>query len=71
MKRNTLFKILQNFYADKSVYAILNGTRKPNYEIMLKLNQEHNIPFTAWQDIESYMQSVQNEESSNEVREIS
>ncbi|RXK03806.1 hypothetical protein CRV02_01015 [Arcobacter sp. CECT 8989] len=70
MKREQLFKILSSHYADRTVYAILGGTRKPNYEIMLKLNQEHNIPFTAWQDIESYMESVQEKEHLDEVQKV-
>ena len=55
MKREKIKKALSTLYAPSTVRSILNGTRKPDYDNMLKLNQLHKIPFTAWADIKSYV----------------
>lgn len=56
MKKKKLEKILLKYFADSTVRAVLNGTRKPSYENMLMLKEIHKIPFTAWLDIKSYLQ---------------
>jgi len=58
MEREKLKLTLKQYYADSTVRSILNGTRKPDYENMLKLNQIHKIPFTAWADLSSYLNST-------------
>ncbi len=55
MKQEQIFQILSKHYAERTVYAILSGTRKPKYEIILELYQQYNIPFTAWKDIKSFI----------------
>jgi hypothetical protein len=56
MKREKLKKILKYFTeADSTIRNWLNGTRKPSYPIMLKLNKDHDIPFEAWADIKAYI----------------
>ena len=54
MKRKELKLILQDYYSIPMSDMILRGIRKPNYENMLALEKEHNIPFTAWKDIKSF-----------------
>jgi len=57
MKRNELKSILEEFYnSSVTVNHILRGIRKPSYEKILNMNEKHNIPFTAWRDIKSYLQ---------------
>jgi len=58
MKREKLKQKLLQIYAPSTVRSILNGTRKPDYENMLKLNQLHKIPFTAWADLSSYLNNT-------------
>lgn len=58
MKREKIKKTLSNFYAPSTVRAILNGTRKPDYDNMLKLNKLYKIPFTAWADLNSYINTT-------------
>ena len=55
MKRNILKEILNKYYSDDGAKSILNGRRKPSYEAMLKMNEKHKVPFTAWKDIKSYL----------------
>lgn len=55
MKRNKLKTILSLYYKEDGIKSILSGRRKPSYEVMLKLNEKHKIPFTAWKDIKSYV----------------
>lgn len=46
-----------------------SGETIPNYKNMLALNRKHKIPFTAWEDIKSYIESVPSKESPNKVCE--
>lgn len=55
MKREKIKKALSTLYAPSTVRSILNGTRKPDYDNMLKLNQSHKIPFKAWADLNAYI----------------
>jgi hypothetical protein len=55
MKKETLKKILSNHYSKDGIKSILCGRMKPSYEVMLKLNELHKIPFTAWKDIKFYI----------------
>lgn len=58
MKREKIKKALSKFYAPSTIRSILNGTRRPDYDNMLKLNQLYKIPFTAWADLNSYINST-------------
>ena len=58
MNKKDLFKILQGYYkSEKTVYAILSGSRRPSYEKIMSLNREHDIPFDVWLDITSYIEN--------------
>lgn len=60
MKRTKLKKILKKYYSSEdSIKSILYGRRKPSYSAMCEMNKNDNVPFTAWQNIKSYMESVQ------------
>lgn len=73
MKKSKFKQILQNYYSDSTVRAIVRGFRKPSYKIMLKLNDEHNIPFTIWKDIKSFISSdncTANDEANSNTKNI-
>lgn len=55
MKKDIIKKTLLLYYSKDSVKSILCGRRKPSYEVMLKLNEQHNIPFEVWKDIKSFI----------------
>jgi len=56
MKRELLKKILKKHYgSNDTIKSILTGRRKPSYCVMLKINQDDNIPFTAWKNIKSFL----------------
>ena len=55
MKRQKLKSILSSYYSKDGVKSIFCGRMKPSYEVMLKLNKQHNIPFEAWKDIKSFV----------------
>ena len=55
MEKNKLKQILLKYYKEPSMFAILSGIRKPSYEIILKLHNDHKIPFDVWLDIKSYV----------------
>jgi len=61
MERKKLKQILLNFYSVPMSNMLLRGQRKPSYKMICKLQSKHKIPFTAWKDIKSYTQSIQNE----------
>ena len=58
MKKEKLKTILSQHYSKDAVKSILCGRMKPSYEVMLKLNELHKIPFTAWKDIKSYVTEI-------------
>ncbi|WP_417327663.1 Cro/CI family transcriptional regulator [Halarcobacter sp.] len=47
-----------------------SGETIPKYRYMLEMSRKHNIPFTAWEDIKSYMESVQEKEHLDEVQKV-
>lgn len=55
MNKKQLFKLLADDYKTPSVYAIINGRRKPNPENRYRYEKEYGIPFTAWNDISLYL----------------
>ena len=68
MKKEKLKAILNKHYSKDGVKSILCGRMKPSYEVMLKLNEENKIPFTAWKDIKSYVtEIVTNNETKGKV----
>ena len=68
MKKEKLKTILNKHYSKDGVKSILCGRMKPSYEVMLKLNEENKIPFTAWKDIKSYVaKSITNNEKNEKV----
>ena len=70
MKRKELKLILQDYYSIPMSDMILRGIRKPNYENMLALEKEHNIPFTAWKDIKSFISTENSTTTDNETSNI-
>jgi len=67
MKRKNLKEILLKYYSKFTADSILSGRRRPSIEKRIALNQEHNIPILAWQDIKSYIseQNSKNSEKGN------
>lgn len=55
MEKSKFKQILLKLYSVDMVKSILIGRAKPSYDNMLKLNQDHKIPFTAWADLTSYI----------------
>lgn len=64
MERKQLKNILLQYYIDSSSNHILRGIRKPSYENMLSMYKEHQIPFTAWENIKSYISNDTKQDSS-------
>ena len=67
MKREKLKYILLNYYPISTVNHILRGIRRPSYENILQLNRKYKVPFTAWEDIKSYLQD-NNTQTKNNVK---
>lgn len=45
-----------------------SGKTKPNIDYVIKMNELHKIPFTAWKDIKSYVtEIVTNNENKGKV----
>lgn len=65
MERKIIKEKLLNHYVDSAANSILRGIRKPSYKVILTLYKEHNIPFEAWQDIKSFINSTQNDTQCN------
>lgn len=53
----TLKIALSTLYAPSTVRAILNGTRRPTLENVVKLRDEFEIPIDAWLNIKSWLSS--------------
>jgi len=69
MKKNNLKKVLSKFYEASTVNAIARGDRRPSYEMIIKLHEDFNIPFTAWKDIKSFInESITSSETKNKYR---
>ena len=64
MERKQLKNILLQYYIDSASNHILRGIRKPSYENMLSMYKEHQIPFTAWENIKSYISNDTKQDSS-------
>lgn len=58
MKKVQLKSILLKFYSTDMVKSILIGRARPSYDNMLKLNKLYKIPFTAWADLNSYINTT-------------
>ena len=55
MEKDIIKKTLQLHYSKDGVKSILCGRRKPSYKMMLTLQEKHHIPFEAWKDIKSFI----------------
>lgn len=55
----TLKIALSTLYAASTVRAILNGTRRPNLENVVKLRDNFGIPIDAWLDVKLYVSHAQ------------
>ena len=55
MKKDIIKKTLLLHYSKDSIKSILCGRRNPSYKIMLILQEKHQIPFEAWKDIKSFI----------------
>jgi len=68
MKRQILENILiSDGYKVNSINSILCGRRKPNAEKRYEYEKKYNIPFTAWQDIKSYLQENDTKQSTTKT----
>ena len=54
----TLKIALCTLYAASTVRAILNGTRRPNLENVVKLRDNFGIPIDVWLDVKSYISNA-------------
>lgn len=57
MNKKKIKKILEKYFVNSTLRAYLNGTRRPSYDNILMLNSKHDIPFSAWKDIKSFISS--------------
>ena len=55
MIRTLLRLKLKQYYSDNSINKILQGARRPRYEVMLDLHKAGIVPFDAWIDIKAYL----------------
>lgn len=62
MKRVQIKEILEKEYSEHMVSSILNGRRRPNANKRYIYEKEYGIPFTAWGDIKSYIESYEEKE---------
>ena len=64
MKREKLKNLLKPYYKEKSEMPglVVNGKRKPSYQIMYKLNKQENIPFTVWHDVTKWLKEESKEQ---------
>jgi len=67
MKRNKLKTILGRYYKESAVNHILRGIRRPSYEKIIEMHDNHGIPFDAWQDIRTYLQDNDAEKEHRKV----
>ena len=58
MEKSKLKEILKEYTKSSSTLTKwINGERRPGYEILISLENNHGIPFKAWKNIKSYLQS--------------
>jgi len=71
MEREKIKNILLKDYSPETVKSILIGRRKPNAENRYKYEKQYGIPFTAWLDIKSYLNTTTHApvESNTKVQE--
>ncbi len=55
-KRSIVKKALEEYYKTNSIIRILQGKRRPRYEVMLELHKKGIVPFCAWTDIKEYLE---------------
>ena len=60
MEKDIIKKTLLLHYSNDSIKSILCGRRKPSYKMMLTLQEKHHIPFEAWKDIKSFINTKEN-----------
>lgn len=66
MKRKKLTNILSNYTDSKhTIASYLKGVRRPKYEDILDMNRKFKVPFTAWEDIKSYLQENNTKQKNN------
>jgi len=62
MKRNILKKILLDFgYSSETVNKIFQLKTRPTLLKAIELEQKHNIPCTAWENIRLFITSKEND----------
>ncbi len=72
MKRKKLTNILKNYTDSKhTIASYLKGVRRPKYEDILDMNRKYKVPFTAWEDIKSYLQENDITKGTNNARQSS
>jgi len=65
-KRKLLKQILINYgYKHSSIKSLMCGRMKPSYDAMLVLHRKYKVPFTAWEDIKSYLQENNTKQKNN------
>lgn len=58
MKRDEIVKKLLQFgYKQNTIDKLLQGKIKPTMDKAIKLNDDYDIPFSAWRDIKSYIEN--------------
>jgi len=57
MTKQELKKILNKYFKESTVDALLRGSRLPSMKRAIKLNLEHEIPLTAWIDMKLWLES--------------
>jgi len=66
MERKKIKDELLKFYKPLTVTRILQGVRKPRYEVMVELDKRGIVKFEAWLDIKSYLNdNIDRDENSN------
>jgi len=58
MKKNNLITHLKTVgYSNESIKKLLYGKTRPSWKKAILLQQNHNIPYTAWVNIKSYIEN--------------
>ena len=66
MKKTKLRNILSDEgYSNDTINSIMIGRRKPNSDLRYKFEKDHGIPFTAWNDIKSFLHDNDTKVSGN------
>ena len=66
MTKKAIRKILtDDGYSVDTINSIMTGRRKPNGTKRNEYEKKHNIPFEAWDDLNSYLQDNDTKVSSN------